>query len=127
MKRTDVVCGVIYNSNNEVLITQRGDELNYMKWEFPGGKVKGNEDVFKALEREILEELNLCIKSQKKLHNEEINSSNSVYNLIFIKALYVSGDIKLNEHLDYKWVKVVQLANYDLLEGDLSFIREKLI
>ena len=37
MEKVDVVCGVVTHKER-ILITQRSDENNYGKWEFPGGK-----------------------------------------------------------------------------------------
>ena len=60
-ERLDVVCGVVRNDKGEYLITQRGDEKNYGKWEFPGGKLKDNELPFDSIKRELLEELELKV------------------------------------------------------------------
>jgi len=118
MKKVKVVCGVVYNNKNEILITQRGDQKNYKKWEFPGGKVKPNEELNKSIKRELKEELNVVVDPIKVIYS----NTNKKYDLIFIECLYETGTIELNEHLDYNWTKIKDLGNYNFLEGDKEFI-----
>ena len=116
----DVVCGVIYNSKNQILITQRGDKKFYGKWEFPGGKVEGDEDRFSSIKREIQEELGIIINPQKII----FQNSHDNFNLIFIKCLYVKGKITLNEHLSSKWINIEEINKEEFLEGDMKFIQK---
>jgi 8-oxo-dGTP diphosphatase len=124
MRRIDVVCGVIYNSNNQLLIAQRGDLNNYGKWEFPGGKVQSDEPIPDSIKREILEELSIEILVKEKVFENEIEIDGTIYNLIFLSCLYKSGDILLKEHLNYEWIENNQLDDYDFLEGDFEFINQ---
>jgi len=122
MKKVKVVCGVVYNNKNEILITQRGDQKNYKKWEFPGGKVKPNEELNKSIKRELKEELNVVVYPIKVIYSNTYKK----YDLIFIECLYETGTIELNEHLDYNWTKIKDLGNYNFLEGDKEFINHLL-
>ena len=122
MKKVKVVCGVVYNNKNEILITQRGDKKNYKKWEFPGGKVKPNEELNKSIKRELKEELNVVVYPIKVIYSNTYKK----YDLIFIECLYETGTIELNEHLDYNWTKIKDLGNYNFLEGDKEFINHLL-
>ena len=122
MKRIDVVCGVIYNSNNQLLITQRGDKKLYGKWEFPGGKVQPNELISDSIKREIHEELSININVQEKIFENEIEIDGTIFNLIFLSCFFESGEIILKEHLNYEWIEHSQLGDFDFLEGDFDFI-----
>ena len=75
----DVVCGVIKNGD-KYLITQRGDEKNYGKWEFPGGKLKENELPFDSIKRELLEELELKVNPINEIRRYTYKQ----FNLIFM-------------------------------------------
>ena len=56
-----VVGGLIYQ-NKKILICQRKKEGDHpLKWEFPGGKLKDNENNQEALKRELKEELDIEI------------------------------------------------------------------
>ena len=114
----DVVCGVIKN-DDKYLITQRGDEKNYGKWEFPGGKVKKNEYLFDSIKRELFEELELEINPIHEITRYPFKK----FNLIFILCEPINPiKIKLKEHLKFDWVKSDKLLYYRFIEGDLKFV-----
>tara|TARA_B110000305_G_C19090798_1_gene470660 strand:- start:186 stop:602 length:417 start_codon:yes stop_codon:yes gene_type:complete len=106
------------------LIIERSDNSNYGKWEFLGGKMMMNESITESIEREIYEELSIKVKGTKKLFESSIQINEKLYNLIFVHCKYISGQIDLKEHLNYKWINVKQLNVYDFLSGDLEFINQ---
>jgi len=119
----DVVCGVV-NHNDKILITQRGDDKNYGKWEFPGGKVKKNEKPFDSIKRELFEELGLTVKPIKEI----IRYSYKKFNLIFILCKPLNpNEIQLTEHIDYFWIGKTEFSKFQFLEGDISFIQNYLL
>mgnify|MGYP001409025024 CR=1 FL=1 len=115
----DVVCGVIKNED-KYLIAQRGDEKNYGKWEFPGGKVKENEHPFDSIKREIREELNIEILPDREIIKYKFKG----FNLIFIMCKIIQNEklIKLDGHIDYKWIEINGFKSYEFIEGDVKFI-----
>ena len=116
MKLIDVVCGVVLNKNEKILITQRKDLNN--KWEFPGGKIKPKESIQNSIIREIKEELNIDVVYNKILFKTE----HKPFRLIFVMCDYISGKICLKEHLNFMWIEKTDLIKYDFLEGDKNFI-----
>ncbi len=69
-KTVKVVAAIIENDQNEILCALRSPQMAIPNmWEFPGGKVEPNEDIFTALKREIQEELH-CEIETKELHND---------------------------------------------------------
>lgn len=119
MNKIDVVCGVLIK-NGKYLITQKGGGKNHSLWEFPGGKVNPNETYFEAICREIKEELGIIITPKNEIMRYEYDE----YNLIFIECLLKNKtiNIKLNEHLDYKWITPFQINDFDFVDGDHKFI-----
>ena len=111
MKLIDVVCGVVFNPENKILITQRGDKKNEFKWEFPGGKTKQNESFYESIKRELFEELRIEVNPVEILHKTKFNR----FKLIFIKCFLLNGNIVLKEHLNHKWVNKNELSKYDFL------------
>ncbi|MBD8529159.1 MULTISPECIES: NUDIX domain-containing protein [unclassified Massilia] len=60
----DVAVGILMRPNGDVLLGQRPAGKPYAGyWEFPGGKVERDEDIFTALQREFVEELGVHIVS----------------------------------------------------------------
>ena len=110
MKLIDVVCGVVLNKNEKILITQRKDLNN--KWEFPGGKINPKESIQNSIIREIKEELNIDVVYNKILFKTE----HKPFRLIFVMCDYISGKICLKEHLNFMWIEKTDLIKYDFLE-----------
>ena len=81
MKKIEVVAGIIYNNNGEVLCTQRNiSPLSYIskKYEFPGGKIESKETHHEALQREIFEEFIDLIVENKGSQSNSFESLISV-------------------------------------------------
>lgn len=124
MKNILVVAALI-KKNNNVLIARRstGDENVLGKWEFPGGKVEPNETEGHAIEREIKEEFELDIKANKYITNNVCEYSTKTVDLRLYECEYISGEFKLHDHSEYKWVNINELLNYDLAPADIPLAK----
>ena len=107
--------------DNKVCST--GDENLMGKWEFPGGKVEQDEDEFHAIEREIEEEFELKIKVNKFLINNIYEYPTKTVDLRLYDCSYISGDFKLHDHSEYKWVSKDELLSYDLAPADIPLAK----
>lgn len=124
MKNILVVAALIKKDNN-VLIARRstGDENVLGKWEFPGGKVEPNETEEHAIEREIKEEFELDIKANKYITNNVCEYPTKTVDLRLYECEYISGEFKLHDHSEYKWVNINELLNYDLAPADIPLAK----
>lgn len=115
------VVAALISNNNKVLIARRstGDENVLGKWEFPGGKVESDETEMHAIEREIKEEFELDIKANKYLVNNVCVYPKKTVDLRLYECEYISGEFKLHDHFEYKWVSKEELLNYDLALADI--------
>ena len=115
-----VVAALIFQ-DDKVLLAKRatGDSCVFGKWEFPGGKVEPNEDEKSAIEREIKEEFELEIKAKKYIINNICKYPNKTVDLRLYECKYVSGEFKLHDHFEYKWVELKDILNYDLAPADI--------
>ena len=120
-KRKLVVVVALIKKNNKYFIGKRADdeEDNIGKWEFPGGKVEANEDEKSAIEREIMEELELNVKAVKYLTSCNRETDDLIAEFKLYECKYISGKIKLHAHSEYKWVSKKKLLNYDLPTPDM--------
>ena len=118
MKLIKVVCGVVIRSNNQILITQRGDDKNRNKWEFPGGKVKTQESLYDSIRRELNEELGIIVNPEEVVF-EVVHDK---LKLFFIRCRMSEGIVSLNEHLDYRWVTEDEFGKFEFLDGDKKYI-----
>lgn len=119
------VSAAIIRKDDRVLIAQRGrDKSLGLKWEFPGGKIESNETPEESLIREIKEELNIDIEIEEFFAENIHEYQSGKIKLIAFLARWKSGDIKLAEHEQIKWVKVDELNAYDFATADLPFVEK---
>ena len=121
-----VVGGLIYQ-NDKILICQRKEEGDHpLKWEFPGGKLKDNENNQEALKRELKEELSIEINEMiffdEYLYEYKKLSKN--LKLVFFQIFQFEGEIQNKVHQQLKWIDISKLGDYDFLEGDLKIINK---
>jgi 8-oxo-dGTP diphosphatase len=120
----NVTCAIIL-FDNQILVTQRSEKMKLpLKWEFPGGKLEENESEIDCIKREIKEELNIEIEVLKGLSNSIYDYGTYKINLIPFISNYVSGEIVLSEHKDYKLLDKSELSYLDWAEADLPIVEE---
>lgn len=119
-----VVCAVILKEGR-ILIAQRSEEMKMpLKWEFPGGKLEEGEKEKEALIREIKEELNIDVVPLERVSSNIHDYGSFKINLIAYLCEYVSGEIELLEHKDFKFLEIQDLLEYDLAEADIPVVGE---
>ena len=119
-----VVGGLIYQ-NEKILICQRKEEGDHpLKWEFPGGKLKDNENNQEALKRELKEELSIEINEMIFFDEYlyEYKKLSKILKLVFFQIFQFEGEIQNKVHQQLKWIDISKLGDYDFLEGDLKII-----
>lgn len=120
MKEIKVVAALI-EKHGKYLIAKRatGDENVLGKWEFPGGKVEPNEDEMAAIEREIREEFELEVKAIRYITNNVCQYPTRIVDLRLYECKYISGEFKLHDHYEKKYVDKEDIIKYDLCPADV--------
>ena len=122
-----LVVGGLIVKKNKILICQRSSDNEHpLKWEFPGGKVKDQEEPQQALKRELNEELKITIKHPIYLCDyifEYQDLGKKVILFFFLINEYL-GEISNTVHNQLKWIEIKQLSDYDFLEGDHEIIKK---
>ncbi|PAE37832.1 (deoxy)nucleoside triphosphate pyrophosphohydrolase [Bacillus sp. 7884-1] len=123
-KLVKVVAAIIENENNEILCALRSPEMSIPNmWEFPGGKVEANEDIYSALEREIDEELECKIETTKEIFNDNIHEYETfIINLISIKCKVIEGTPTPSEHSKLIWLKRENLDSLKWAPADIPAV-----
>ena len=68
MALVTVAVGILIDDAGRVLVTRRAPHAHQGGlWEFPGGKVEAHESIFKALARELREELGVLVEASEPL------------------------------------------------------------
>ena len=110
---------------DKILVTQRSEAMKLpLKWEFPGGKIEPSESEIDCVKREILEEINIKIEVLQRLSKSTFDYGAFQINLIPFIANYLSGDIKLAEHKEYRLLDISELNNLDWAEADKPIVKE---
>ena len=129
MKTIEVVAALI-EKNEDILATQRGYGEFKGKWEFPGGKIKENEDQEEALIREIKEELNADIDVIDFLNTVECDYPE--FHLIMHTYIcnlkneieFVKHNENELEHDNMVWLEKEDLDLLDWLPADIEVVKE---
>ena len=117
-----IVAGVI-QKNNQILITQRKPEgLLGGLWEFPNGRVQLNENTEQACSRTIREETNLIVDSIGYLTRVKHAYTHFKIVMDVFHCHYQSGEVVLNQAVDYRWVTVDQIHQFPFPRSNHKFI-----
>lgn len=129
MKKVEVVAGVIF-CQDEILCVQRPkNKLPYIseKFEFPGGKIEAGETKEEALQRELLEELNLSTNIKSFFLTVVHPYPDFELTMHSFICEVVSKELILHEHIDQQWLKVNELAKLDWAAADLPIVKKLLV
>jgi 8-oxo-dGTP diphosphatase len=124
-KTVKVVAAIIESEQNEILCALRSPDMAIPNmWEFPGGKVEKNEDIFTALKREIQEELQCQIETSELYNDITHEYEKFIINLIAIKAKIVEGTPIANEHSTLIWLKRENLESLVWAPADIPAVKQ---
>jgi 8-oxo-dGTP diphosphatase len=115
-----IVTAAVIERSGRILIARRkkGDRMEG-KWEFPGGKLEGNESPEECLCRELHEEFGIEAEIGDFLLSSPYEYSHLKIELLAFRATYISGDFNLNDHDEIRWVLPSELGRYNLAGADV--------
>ena len=117
-----IAIGVV-KKKKHILITQRKPEgLLGGLWEFPGGKIGKDEKPETACIREIKEEVNLDIKIDSYITRVKHAYTHFKIIVDVFCCQFVSGKIKLNGPVDYRWIRLNQIDKFPFPKANHKFI-----
>jgi len=124
VKPIDVAAGLVFHQQ-KLLITQRleGSHLAGL-WEFPGGKVEQGESVFTALQRELLEEVNLTVNGSEALMVIEHDYGDKCVRLDVHIVDNFTGTAHGAEGQQGKWVAINELDSYAFPAANVEIVEK---
>ena len=119
------MAAVIERADRRLLIGQRRKEdSSPLKWEFPGGKVRGGEAPEAALARELLEELGVkltkCVEMGRVRH--QYHGITDQLEIRFFAASIAPGEARSICFEQIAWVLPKELGEYDFLAANRELI-----
>jgi 8-oxo-dGTP diphosphatase len=124
-KLVRVVGAIIENENNEILCALRSPKMSLGNfWEFPGGKIEKDEDLKKAIEREIKEELSCNIEFTGTFNDNTHEYDTFIINLITVKCRLVHGTPTACEHSKLIWLKRENLVSLKWAPADIPAVEQ---
>jgi 8-oxo-dGTP diphosphatase len=125
---TRVVAGILERAGRVLICRRRADQPHALKWEFPGGKIEGEETPQAALIRELREELGIESEPASEITRYEFAyPGKKPILLIFLRVPGWSGEIENRIFEAVIWEERGRLREYDFLEGDAPFLATWLV
>lgn len=125
-----IVGALIYTIDKKLLLVQRAKNPQKGKWGFPGGKVVIGEKIHEAIEREVLEETGLKLKSKKILgffpsiiYQEEELKYHVHLIPVLMEPISKKDTIVLgSEHLSYRFCNSSDIATLPMIVNNKEII-----
>jgi 8-oxo-dGTP diphosphatase len=118
-----VAAGILHDSAGRVLITERRCDGPFDGlWEFPGGKISGDESSGEALKRELEEELGIEVTDLSpfmELHHEY---PDRIVDLEFFLVSGWNGEPRGLEGQGVRWLPATELDPGELLPADAPVV-----
>ncbi|MDY5730951.1 MAG: (deoxy)nucleoside triphosphate pyrophosphohydrolase [Eubacteriales bacterium] len=112
-----IVVAAVIIENGKLLLCHRN--AKQIGWEFPGGKVDKGETEPQALQREILEELQLQIVVGRFCAESQIQAGDKIICLRAYYAAIIGGTLALNVHDQAVWIEPEEVLQHALLPADI--------
>jgi len=126
-KLIKVVGAIIENENNEILCALRSPRMSLPNtWEFPGGKIEGNETLKEAIEREINEELACKVEFIYSFNDSTYEYDMFIVNLTTVKCRLVTGTPTASEHSKLIWLHRENLLSLKWAPADIKAVEHLL-
>lgn len=119
----NVVAAILEKEDKILIAKKREGKPLAGYWEFPGGKIESDETPEDALVRELKEEMEIEIEVNKYVGESIYDyGNNKIVSLKGYTAKIKSGEIKLTDHDEYKWVTLEEIDEYKMAPADISLI-----
>lgn len=119
-----VAIGIIINSQQQVLVEQRPQNISYGGyWAFPGGKVEENETIFDALIRELREEIDITVQDAEPFMYVQHQYPERIVDLHTWRITSYTGEPHGHEGQLIRWVTLAELIELNFLPPNQKIVQ----
>jgi 8-oxo-dGTP diphosphatase len=123
-KIIEVVAALIWCGDRFMICQRPQNKSRGLLWEFVGGKVEKGESNGQALIRECKEELAITVEPISEFAVVIHKYSDITIRLTVFNSVIKSGEPKLLEHNDIKWIAKEEIKNYNFCPADEEILNK---
>ena len=121
---TEVVAALIYDGDRFMICQRPENKTRGLLWEFVGGKVEEGETKEAALVRECEEEIDVLIETGEKFCEVVHTYPDITVRLTVFEARIASGEVRMKEHNDIRWITPDEIGNYEFCPADRDILKK---
>lgn len=121
---TKVAAALIWQGDRFLICQRPACKARGLLWEFVGGKLEPGESGEEALRRECREELDIEVEAESVFMELIHEYPDLTVQLTLYNASILSGEPKLLEHNDLRWIRVEQIDEFDFCPADVGVIEK---
>lgn len=122
MRVTEVVAALIWDQDRFLICRRPAHKARGLLWEFVGGKVEAGETGQQALARECREELDISLVVGELFMDVTHAYPDITVHLRLYEAVIASGEPKLLEHCDLRWITPAEMGDYEFCPADEEIV-----
>lgn len=123
-KHIRVAAAVIFVDGKYLLSKRKAEQHQGNKWEFPGGKIDGDESVEQALVRELQEELDIEVNKQQEFMSLDFEYPEKKVSLYFQLVTRFSGKETGKEGQLVQWFDDVEIQLLEFPDANLPVLEK---
>ncbi len=117
-----VAAGIIVNDDRILICQRRRSDAYGLQWEFPGGKVRDEEDMRESLRRELAEELSIDAEVGAEVFRLRHRYPDRYVEVAFFSVPSYRGEVSNRVFEAIEWAPRARLPEYDFLEADRELV-----
>lgn len=121
-KAVEVAAALIWEGGRFLICRRPANKARGLLWEFVGGKVEAGETKQAALVRECKEELDITVSVGEVFAEVTHAYPDLCVHLTLFHCGIASGEPKLLEHSDMKWILPSEISAYDFCPADETIL-----
>lgn len=122
-KHVQVAVGVITQNEQFFVCRRLAHQHQGNKWEFPGGKIDGEETASQALNRELLEEIGIQTLDSEALTTIDFSYPDKKVSLHVFLVSNFTGQAYGAEGQEAKWVSYDELITLEFPDANIAIIQ----